>query len=261
MSVGSNLPVAMPTGVNLTAANTRLIESFGRPEDIENESNPVAAAKRYGQLFSTMSVLEERVGLTKTYAGAYAVRLMDKADKSVDEIREVLGGVSASRVSQLRLSARLIFEYDFVPGLEDTALLTSRGQNDATVKAAINAADKEKVGTEKGHAAIAKALETYKNDAARKAADKAAGKTRPTPNAVTGGEKVTPPTGNAARLTTIHEALSAMTSLSSDDMVSLLGIRDEISRLMGAAPEPLRVKAAADYAKRTKNGAKSPATA
>jgi len=254
----SSLPVALPKGVSVTAGVSNLIDSFRDPEAVLSESvkNPEATARKYAGLYQTMTAMEGSAASTKTYAGAYVARIMDKAGKG-SEVAGMLG-VSPSRVSQLRLSARLIFDFDFVPGADDTAALTSRAQNDKDVKAAIEEAAKSDASVSEKHDKVVEALSKWNDAQAVKAAEKGKGKGKP--NAIAGSEKPAALKGNAAKLAEIHKLVGELTTLGHEDIAALFGVRAEIDSAIGATPEPVRVKGQALYGKARKSRTASPAT-
>lgn len=248
----------MPKGVSLSKGNTDAIASFEDPESVLSAAvqNPKQVTDRYISLYRTMTLVSGAATSTKTYAGAYVTRLMDKQDKTTAEIIEALGAdeegnkVSASRISQYRVSARLIFDLDFAPGASDTNALTSRAQNDKDVAAVIR--DKDAT-----HDTVTAALAKWDTAQAEKKGRRqlAAGK----PNGAAASEKTTSKTTpNGERLITAGEAIRALTNVSVEDAVALLGLRDEISRVMANMSDADRASASAAYGKR--KGSKSPSS-
>ena len=256
----SNLPVTLPKGVTVAKSASDLIASFADPEAVLSASikDPMATAKKYAGLYAASDSAASAFENTKTYAGAYVARILDNAGQG-DQIATLLG-VKAARVSQYRMSARLIFDFDFVPGAEDTNLLTSRAQNNPEVGKVIRQAAKDAADEKNpepvavSHEKIVKALEDYK---IAQATPKSS-----TPKKITASSEKRDDTpilkGNAAKIAEINNLLSALTELSDTDYAALLLVRDSIARISGQTPESVRKSG---QALREKMAKKSPTSA
>lgn len=129
MSVVSTAPALTVSKGARDLAAALVLDPMAVYQTADESGDFAGEAKRGAAAYANMTKAEEAIGATKTYVGAYVVRMLDRASKDgkveYADLKTILP-VSAGRVSQLRNAGRLMFDLGFDPKDDLTRYLTSK---------------------------------------------------------------------------------------------------------------------------------------
>jgi len=239
--------VALP---NVTAGIQRVVSTLADPEawlsEVTKSGQFATVAKAHAGAYVGLGKIEAGAKDRRTFVGAQVHRVMTLGGSKPADIADALA-VTSGRVSQLKVTARLIFDLGFHPAEKITQDLSSKTYKG--LSAVVMADDSTRAKVEEFYAKVTAPVRAEVGGSAEDsgANGQDTSDTREgSPNTDTASERIVLPATLGQRVATVEAIVAGIdpTVVGASEFVALAGVWAQLEALLDSVPEDIRAKAA-----------------